>query len=119
MEIGIKGTSEITVTEAMLAKTLGSGGLDVFATPCMIACMEHTCLLSVEDLGRRGEHDGRNVSERGPYRGDAAGRERFALKASLRKSTGSVSFFRLRHTMRRRRSGKEPMNGSLSARKNF
>ena len=50
MDVGIKGTSEIIVTEEMLASTLGSGGLDVFATPCMIAKMEHTCLLSVEDL---------------------------------------------------------------------
>ncbi len=50
METGIRGSSEIVVTREMLASTLGSGGVDVFATPCMIANMEHTCILSVQDV---------------------------------------------------------------------
>lgn len=50
METGIKGTCEITVTKDLLASSLGSGGVDVFATPFMIAYMEHTCLKSVEKL---------------------------------------------------------------------
>jgi fluoroacetyl-CoA thioesterase len=37
---GVKGTQEIMVTEENTAKVMGSGALDVFATPAMIALME-------------------------------------------------------------------------------
>lgn len=37
---GLKGTHELKVTEAMLAKHVGSGGVSVYATPMMIAGME-------------------------------------------------------------------------------
>lgn len=40
MELGIVGTAEQTVTEAVTAKTVGSGSLTVFSTPHMIALME-------------------------------------------------------------------------------
>ena len=36
---GVKGTQEIMVTEENTAKVMGSGALDVFATPAMIALM--------------------------------------------------------------------------------
>ena len=39
---GIKGTQEVVVSEENTAKTMGSGALDVFATPAMIALMEKT-----------------------------------------------------------------------------
>lgn len=42
LKAGIKGTQEVLVTEANTAKTMGSGTLDVFATPAMIALMELT-----------------------------------------------------------------------------
>ena len=42
LEAGIKGTKEIMVTNENTAKTMGSGTLDVFATPAMIALMENT-----------------------------------------------------------------------------
>ncbi|MCD8122790.1 MAG: thioesterase family protein [Clostridiales bacterium] len=45
---GIKGRQEIMVSAANSAKTLGSGTLDVFGTPGMIALMEATSLKSVE-----------------------------------------------------------------------
>ena len=48
MEVGICGKQTITVTEAMTAKAMGSGALDVFATPCMIALMENTAFESVQ-----------------------------------------------------------------------
>ncbi|MCI5640949.1 MAG: thioesterase family protein [Lachnospiraceae bacterium] len=44
---GIKGTGEVVVTEALTAKTMGSGELDVYATPAMIALMEQTAYQSV------------------------------------------------------------------------
>jgi predicted thioesterase len=48
LEAGIKGTQEVMVTEANSAKTMGSGALDVFATPAMIALMEKTAWESVQ-----------------------------------------------------------------------
>ena len=44
---GVKGTQEIMVTEENTAKVMGSGALDVFATPAMIALMEETAWKSV------------------------------------------------------------------------
>lgn len=46
---GVKGTQEIMVTEENTAKVMGSGALDVFATPAMIALMEKTAWTSVSD----------------------------------------------------------------------
>ena len=40
LEVGIKGTCTVTADESNSAKTMGSGTLDVFATPAMIALME-------------------------------------------------------------------------------
>ena len=45
---GIKGTQEVVVSEENTAKTMGSGALDVFATPAMIALMEKTAWESVQ-----------------------------------------------------------------------
>ena len=47
LETGIKVTKEIMVTNENTAKTMGSGTLDVFATPAMIALMENTAYESV------------------------------------------------------------------------
>ena len=47
LTLGIKGKEETFVTEANSAKTMGSGTLDVFATPAMTALMEKTALDSV------------------------------------------------------------------------
>ena len=47
LELGIKGSSSCTVTQDLTAKALRSGGLDVFATPIMIALMEEASLVSV------------------------------------------------------------------------
>ena len=49
LTIGIKGTQTIKVTEENTAATMGSGTLAVFATPAMIALMEKTAYLSVQD----------------------------------------------------------------------
>lgn len=46
---GVKGTQEIMVTEENTAKVMGSGALDVFATPAMIALMEKTAWTSIAD----------------------------------------------------------------------
>ena len=47
LETGIKGRLTETVTEDKTAGAVGSGTLRVYATPAMIALMEHTALASV------------------------------------------------------------------------
>jgi predicted thioesterase len=44
---GIKGRREQTVTAEMSAARVGSGLVDVFATPMMVALIEQTCYESV------------------------------------------------------------------------
>ena len=44
---GIKGKQELVVTTENTAKAMGSGTLEVFATPAMIALMEKTAYESV------------------------------------------------------------------------
>ena len=52
---GIKGKNEMLVTEEKTAKAVGSGTLDVLATPAMIALMEKTAYESVADVLEEGE----------------------------------------------------------------
>ena len=47
LETGIKGTRTVTVNEDNTAKAMGSGTVDVLATPALIALMEETCWRSV------------------------------------------------------------------------
>ena len=47
IEKGIKGRREQTVTPEMSAARIGSGLVEVFATPMMVALIEQTCLESV------------------------------------------------------------------------
>ena len=47
LEIGMKGKQEVIADETNSAKTMGSGTLDVFATPAMIALMEQAAYTSV------------------------------------------------------------------------
>ncbi|MBQ9382666.1 MAG: thioesterase family protein [Ruminiclostridium sp.] len=47
LETGIKGRCSEKVTAEKTAAALGSGALDVYATPAMIALMENTAMKSV------------------------------------------------------------------------
>lgn len=47
LTVGLKGREEVLVSEANSAKTMGSGTLNVFATPSMTALMEQTAWKSV------------------------------------------------------------------------
>ena len=47
MELGIKGKVETVVCDENTAKFVGSGALDVFATPNMISLMEQASQVSV------------------------------------------------------------------------
>lgn len=55
LKIGIKGREELVVTEKYSAKTLGSGSLEVFATPAMVALMEKTAWRSVQSYLEEGQ----------------------------------------------------------------
>lgn len=55
MEIGLKHESVTYVSNANSAKTLGSGDMDVFATPAMVALMENAAMLAVAEVLPEGE----------------------------------------------------------------
>jgi predicted thioesterase len=55
LKVGLKGTQTITVTKDLTAKALGSGTLDVYATPAMIALMENTAYNSVQPYLEEGQ----------------------------------------------------------------
>ena len=48
IEIGLKHTSELTVTDAVTAIAVGSGDMPVLATPMMMALMENAAMLAVK-----------------------------------------------------------------------
>lgn len=48
LQPGIKAEKSLPVTDANTAKTMGSGTLDVFATPAMVALIEQTAYTSIE-----------------------------------------------------------------------
>ena len=49
IEIGLKQTSELTVTETVTAIRVGSGDMPVLATPMLLALMENAAMLAVKD----------------------------------------------------------------------
>ena len=61
MEIGIKNTLEITVTGNLTAAAVGSGTLNVYATPAMIVLIEETAWKSVAPYLEEGQFDGRRL----------------------------------------------------------
>ena len=55
LKVGVLGKEEMTVTEKDTAKVYGSGDLEVFGTPAMIALMEKTALNSIVPFLEEGE----------------------------------------------------------------
>lgn len=53
--LGIKGRAELTVTEADTARAAGSGSLEVFATPFMVALMEKAACESIQPYLEEGQ----------------------------------------------------------------
>lgn len=49
IEIGLKHTSSLVVTDAVTALQMGSGDLAVLATPAMMALMENAAMLAVKE----------------------------------------------------------------------
>ncbi len=54
LKVGIIGKAEATVDSTNTAKAVGSGELQVFATPSMIALMEKAAYTSVKDVLEEG-----------------------------------------------------------------
>ena len=55
IRIGIKGHGTSIVDESNIASTVGSGTVDVFATPMMIALVEKTASLSIQPYLEQGQ----------------------------------------------------------------
>ena len=55
IEIGLKHTSELIVTEDVTAIVIGSGDMPVLATPMMMALMENAAMLAVKDYLPEGQ----------------------------------------------------------------
>ena len=55
MKVGIKNQIKKTVVEELTAKVMGSGRLDVFATPAMVAMMEEAAHTSAENELEEGQ----------------------------------------------------------------
>ena len=49
LKIGLSHTSTTIVNNSNTARTYGSGGLDVFATPAMVGLMENAAMTAVEN----------------------------------------------------------------------
>ena len=47
--IGLRHTSELTVTDAVTASVMGSGDMPVLATPAMMALMENAAMLAIAE----------------------------------------------------------------------
>lgn len=54
LKTGVKGHQELVVTQELTAKNMGSGVMDVFATPAMLALMEKTAFTSVAEYLNEG-----------------------------------------------------------------
>ena len=55
LQLGIKGKQTIVVTPAQTAAYYGSGALEVFATPAMVALLEETAWRSVQPCLEEGQ----------------------------------------------------------------
>ena len=55
IEVGLKGRKEYVVTKELTAAAVGSGLLEVYGTPYMIALMEETCHTSVGEFLEDGQ----------------------------------------------------------------
>ena len=79
IKIGLKGTAETVVSKENMAVTVGSGSLEVFATPMMTALMEKAACNALEGLL---ENDETTVGTKLDITHDSATPESMEVKAT-------------------------------------
>lgn len=79
IKIGLKGTAETVVSKENMAVTVGSGSLEVFATPMMTALMEKAACNALEGLL---ENDETTVGTKLDITHDSATPEGMEVKAT-------------------------------------
>lgn len=94
IETGLNYKATQIVTEAMTAKSVGSGDLPVLATPMMIALMENAAMLAVAGHLRENETTVGGFIECSHLKPTAIGEEIEAF-ASLRKIDGAALHFEI------------------------
>ena len=95
LETGICGEQSVRVSAENTAKTMGSGTLDVFATPALVALAEKTCWQSVAPALEAGsgtvgtklelEHTAPTPVGGGTHERFVIFEEKFAAKAEAKK----------------------------------
>lgn len=94
IEVGMKGSFTVTVTESLTAKEMKSGDLPVFATPAMVAAMEAAAVDAVKndlDEGNTTVGCGISISHSAPtVPGMAVTAEATLIKAEGRMLTFEV-----------------------------
>lgn len=92
IEVGLKGSYSVTVTDALTAKEMKSGDLPVFATPAMVAAMEAAAVDAVaEHLDEESTTVGCgiNISHQAP----TVSGETVTAEATLIKTEGRMLYF--------------------------
>ena len=89
---GLTFTSKTTVTDALTAKSLGSGDMDVLATPAMVALMENAAMMAVAPELPRGMTTVGGHIETSHLRPSKVG-AKIEAKAVLEKIDGKKLFF--------------------------
>lgn len=92
IELGNRHESRLTVSVDNTAKAMGSGDLEVFATPAMIALMENAAMLAVAPHLRENETTVGGYMECSHLRPTGVGEEVRAY-AVLRKIEGAALHF--------------------------
>ena len=94
IEIGLKHTSEMTVTDAVTAIQMGSGDMPVLATPAMMALMENAAMLAVaKDLPKGCTTVGGHI-ESSHIKPSKIG-DKIAATAEVTKIDGKKIFFKV------------------------
>ena len=77
IKIGLKHTSELTVTDAVTAIKVGSGDMPVLATPMMMALMENAAMLAVKNEFKMAAYSGDTLLGEGTHLRFIVDKEKF------------------------------------------
>ncbi len=94
MEIGLTHTSKLIVSEDKTARVVGSGDMEVLATPVMLALMENAAMLAVNDVLPEGSTTVGGHIDSSHLKPSKPGAE-ISAKATLIKIDGRKLFFKI------------------------